>query len=908
MTIKNPGMAKKYETTENLKNAQDFIYVSENDLDSKFEYFTYERNDLIDVGITDEKIITKCLLNKLDIPIEYREDLRMNKIIECGKNYVEKNNYYRMLNGEPNIEEDTSDYIMTSIGKYVHELTDKEFYALNKEGEIAKIQKENPYKYYLRYLDPNNKIDYYIARKTKDFYIMKYPEYILDELYVKQIIDFYYQILVYTINVIYSRAFINQEYYDSYIIIYMLTATLQKFFTNHVTNLMRRDLYDIESIRNMFLSYGLPFFEDIPLKYQRKILKNMNKLLSYKGTDKVLVDLTHIFGFTDTELYRYYLVKDYIRNGDTNDVIMEGDNFTLKFAQVALEDKDISSYLNTNFLYQTYDEVVHDDPYWGLNDNGEIDYDLIKEIKQNDFNYISTKYLSVGSIFNMSKTVFETSYFFNLIKKLQERNEIENLYLFDSIIKPDGSALSLFNAVAGLYLLLFRRFGYSDNILCEPTAIATVYGFNFDSDLDELKRYAKERATIDIDGVKTHHFNSKMIDEVLKILELPNNPRKGELINKYFKSKEFNDQIQELMNETDNLSLYRELDAIHTYNMYCQNINDLYDGGDSQEFSTYTEYLKKNDPMFFDWIQYNTLDKKGNIDKEKTMKALTIVLEALELYFNEDQFYSLFMHTNVTLDLVRKYLMETISIFKAYTVEIKKINIYYMFDDHYINTIRLFTYMSRKSTISGIDSISKNFADEICRTVNMYFDNNDLLGLQEYIETYIHIFKEDRFDLSETYMVKVLKQLAEKNEINEDIYASFLIKAKELGLENLKDLANLIKIIKGEEELVLRENFTKTNTDMIKAEKSNLIDLHYLIKLLKVKDKVMDYDDYEVVIQRILNKKEIINFTEVKDDMNRKFKYADINEISDSSYRSNNLYLNDSNRLLEGNREELIFY
>ena len=782
MTIKNPSMVKKYETEESLKNAKFFIYVYENKDTCKFEDFVYSYDDIVKVFSDEDGNITlntdilyTYSTNNNNIPEEYRSIFLEYKLDEYSEeNYNELNDYYRMVHGKPSINEIQMNYVYTSItdGKGnnipIHNLSEEQFYQIKQSGEYDKILLENPEKIYLKYINPLYKVSYYTARTTKDFYPLKYNTLLMEDIYVRQVIDFYFQILVYTMSTVYTKSYNQEEYYDGFIILYMLTATLQKFFTNNIINISDREIYDIDSIRNMFLSYGLPFYDNIPIKYQRKILKNMNTLLSYKGTDKIFVDIADIFGFTDTDIYRYYLVKTYDKDNNSKPII-DKEHTNLEFAQVKLEDKDISSFLKTDYLYQSYEEVVGDDPYWGEVDNEEIDNEFYEELKEYDFNYISTKYLSIGTIFNMSQVAFENCYFFNLMNTMYHKNLLNEMNFYNSSLKSSTESINIFSIITAIQILLYARFGYEDILHDTTTSIASIYGFNFDTDLSELIDYMHDNSGINIEGKEIYYHETPELERLTKILKLPNDNTKEELLNKFFECEDMNKLIKEQIVDTtksDDYRLYKALESLHTYNMYSNSIKDLY--CEDKEYISYSEWLKDNDKVLYDWVQSNLVVEKtldnGIIvyNTEIIIKAIDTLLESMDLYFNSDMFSNLFIENNITLDVIKQYFLQMVSIFKAYTVQLKKMNIYYLFNDEYLNSLRIFSYIKKTVNCEKADSFQINAVQEIDKIINRSFEEKDLTQIEEFVHYINSYYKKEKFDLIELYNLLSVHNKAEK--------------------------------------------------------------------------------------------------------------------------------------------------
>ena len=71
----------------------------------------------------------------------------------------------------------------------------------------------------------------------------------------------------------------------------------------------------------MFKAYSIPFFETLPVDYQRLIMKKLNILLRAKSTDKCLYDIVDILLPNRAKLYEYFLMKE--QKYDENDIPME---------------------------------------------------------------------------------------------------------------------------------------------------------------------------------------------------------------------------------------------------------------------------------------------------------------------------------------------------------------------------------------------------------------------------------------------------------------------------------------------------------------------------------------------------------------------------------------------------------
>ena len=103
--IKDGEQADNNETLESLRNYSRYEECVENR--ESFFNFEYTPEDFKQIlkDNYDYYSITKFLGNNKNIPAKYRKALTENKKKYYLNNYLELNNYYRMLNGKPNVED-----------------------------------------------------------------------------------------------------------------------------------------------------------------------------------------------------------------------------------------------------------------------------------------------------------------------------------------------------------------------------------------------------------------------------------------------------------------------------------------------------------------------------------------------------------------------------------------------------------------------------------------------------------------------------------------------------------------------------------------------------------------------------------------------------------------------------------
>ena len=111
VTIKYFSKAQKYETIDSKMKADGYLDAI-NKLDTFFTYQDYSMKEFQSVGITDIRIINEVNKGNLEaVPRRFREPLLLLRRQREIDLFEEQNNYYRMLNGLPDLEDKEFFYI-----------------------------------------------------------------------------------------------------------------------------------------------------------------------------------------------------------------------------------------------------------------------------------------------------------------------------------------------------------------------------------------------------------------------------------------------------------------------------------------------------------------------------------------------------------------------------------------------------------------------------------------------------------------------------------------------------------------------------------------------------------------------------------------------------------------------------
>lgn len=272
-------------------------------------------------------------------------------------NHVETNNYYRTLIGLPPIDkygtvcvdtltktwnEKTRKFvqlgdslvkeIMRAVPNSVYpeshwkqNICDFDAYDIGILEEYGIIDKYvqlckgdiNSARYkYLRHL-ADNKLDLYTCRKASKFDLIGVP--IVDDSDAqKKFTDCYNINKDYILRTVYSDAYkFQSEYYDKFMAIFIIINTIMDMLSGITEMIIDREVFDYRCIKWIFESFGVPYYSEIPIKYLRAMLKNLNMLLKYKSSTKNMIDICRLFGFNDVRVFGYYLFRQRLVDPNT---------------------------------------------------------------------------------------------------------------------------------------------------------------------------------------------------------------------------------------------------------------------------------------------------------------------------------------------------------------------------------------------------------------------------------------------------------------------------------------------------------------------------------------------------------------------------------------------------------------
>lgn len=695
VVIKMSHEAQLHETIDSKREGDKYVSaVLERDIFESHAF--YERDILRKAGINDLDMIEECYFDKYKIPRIKRSLVLQYKREMIIEEFYETNDYYRQLIGLPPLEDTDNIYLTQEQMDYykidevrpIHEYP-YEIQIKLERVVIPDLIEKHPDKKYLQHLG-SKKVDLVRVREAKNFEIV-FADASIDNVFLRSFFQTYDFCREYFMSVIYNKAFTDRyDLYENFIGMNIMIMTVQRMIVNTIKMSIDRDFYDLNSIKKMFDCYGVPFFEDLPLDYQRTIIKNLNMLIRTKSTDKVLYDISNILMYERIKIYKYMLVKERKLDDENNPIIAEkpvyDDDggvsyvpdyekmYDVYFQSADIMEPNIAVGIESKPNRHGYLDVTEDDVLWWDTS------DLRKELFDREFNFIETKYLGVNIMYNLTDLLYETVYFLNLLVDNKDTTDPSRDLLLNSDAMKTGTdylylvlerfspvPISIFDTVVILCALVSKKNGMKGNIIHSSAGkILSVLGFNFEADFDLIRESIKNNPRI---------FKDQSIVKYLDLLDI----KKVEDIEiLYHNFRNFADFCIQQMATTENIKEYHAYKYLYEVFTVREETGEAFTMSNGKIADTYLQYLYDKLPHIAEFIDEMHKDKTG-VYIEHVVGKLNELVPDLE-YISA---------INGTNNNIVRALVSLINFFKSYTTDLRNLNVVYIFNDKYHNMIRM---------------------------------------------------------------------------------------------------------------------------------------------------------------------------------------------------------------------------
>lgn len=586
----------------------------------------------------------------------------------------------------------------------------------NKSDDETIIKEYKELNKYYKELNENYGIDYLDSRLAKDYHIITAINPTLTREEVTLFYDCYYEVLNYHNKVTNTKAFKNQDMYKGFIKLFLIFSTVQRYLTKKMENFFDIDVYDLKTLKNAFISVGLDYFDDMPINYQRRLLKMVNTLLSNKGTNKAITQIVELFGFDNINIYRYVLSKGYSIDPKTGRPNYK-DPYLLFFKTPA--EKEVNFRED---LMLSYESITSQDAYWQTSE---------EEVSALPFNFINSKYMSVDTTIDAMNETIGLAYFMSLLYKFQKDYKAKEGSDFGFMNKNiSKNIVNVYDAIIALQSLIIKSHGYKDTINKKPDVINYIYGYHDIDNSIDIKSILDEIQDIMIKNPRsiTNHDELKDFIDTFKMTNFKDKEKYSieDFLNVFKANESMRKKLEQLLIDTDNYYIYRKLQEIWDIEMRTKINNDLY--GDNE---TFYDYIRLTN---YDLYTYITLpdNMKGNERQEANFykERIFSLTESISNYISDIKIRKYFLNNNfIGLSAyIEKYLYTVISIFKSYTIDLLSANIVFSFNDKAFNTIRLFDDFNLSTTEEFADRVDLL---DICNILQSRFKNKDNLKLKD---------------------------------------------------------------------------------------------------------------------------------------------------------------------------------
>lgn len=637
---KNPSEALKYEDSANSIEVEQYNLAVQGKLIFDLVY-KFDKEALMNAGFSesDAEILTD---SPMAIPEDKRELCAQKETEWLLKHYEEKNNYYRMLNGLPDIEDTEFLYnteypdISDSLTP-IHLLDSAQLYALEANGYLSKLMDANPSKKYLNHLT-EKKINIYTARNSADYAIL----WITQSSFTTLITEFketYNACRYMVLNIYYLKNMQNSNTeYIGFIGMMILFVTINQIQRKFLEADITRDFYDEESLKYVYDSYGVPFYSAIPMEYHKKIVKNMNILLSHKGSTRVFYDIFDVFGFEAMNVFEYYMMKVH-KFDNKKPVFVKNDDGTyniramydILFSKVRLYDDPTSSMIDKKNMVE-YKALTDDDPYW------ITDEDLLNKIYSEEYNFMESKYLGIQTTFNLMKIIYESCYYLKMI--IDNRKYLESTTIYNNNIHGNSN---LFDLVIYTCALITKKYGFEGNIPSDLAAIGKVMGFNFKEDLVALKNNISENDYLKGDTKLLEYLETMDVNSLASIEKV------------YKNLTTLRTYLVDKMSETADVNVYWAYYELYQTVMYSEYVDDVFVKTDGSPAGSFSELLEDINPKL-----YNRLINDTEFDINSELSDTLYLLKNSCKQLSQLQYAD-----NINIDNIIEYMFKLLDYFKS---------------------------------------------------------------------------------------------------------------------------------------------------------------------------------------------------------------------------------------------------
>lgn len=703
MVYKSVREADQYETQSSRLKGDEYVGAVLQ-MDSFLSYSSYSTTVLQQAGINDKDLIEAIHEDTTNIPFQYRDKVVEMKRREIISNYEEENDYYRRLSGYPNVgdsyiylppsvlnaygyfQDKEEDYINDNWDKLtpIHKLPQDILNGMDKSGYLKDLYDDyNEDGYDVRYILHLGfkRISIVTARTAGHYEIIYLPRPENSNRFIRDFSLYYEEARGYFLTQIYNNHFSAEyEFYEGYMGFFILVMTIQRMINSLFEVMIERDFYDNETCRMFLNAYGVPFIDIFTFNQQKTIVKNLNILLKNKCTSQVLYDILSLLEYDNIDITKYLLVKQHKTVAVTDDdepkpifiykTILDEDGnigyeldktmiYDYYFYGVDMNEKDINLEEINNASSHRYKPFTENDELW------VEDELLITKLQEADINFTETKYTNISITLRMQKIMFEHVYLQKML--CDKANETSRIKVEIPLITT--LPVSLFEMEIILICLLCKHNGVEPDLLKEPTDVLSVLGFNFDADLEAIRNEITSNPRI---------YSQKLVNYINNIRFVTT----GDVDNMYRNVRMLADLLIEGMQATASEKVYHAYKKLYLTLMVTDIHNEVFVLPDGTIPDTYMDWLKAYDHVVYEYIE--SLSVEACVDK------INYITTKMTTMFTSTKYLK---YLNPIDKTVIEGILRILRWFKSYTLDIRELEVLYLFDSRYYNLMKMINRM-----------------------------------------------------------------------------------------------------------------------------------------------------------------------------------------------------------------------
>ena len=644
--FKNKFTADNNETKISLYNSSFYIRACMNpsaNIPSNLPYYTLSNlegntnQDIINIYIknTYNSILSNTIPGNLTVNntqdfIDYFLQDRIADNVQSNNNFAELNIYYRKL-----------------FISYYNIL-------INKYGDIEQGYENNINLLDATYKEELEKLLLYIfeCRIYNHLDILYYnTDFNLSGKILSLFFELYINNKTYFLKTIYTEGFEIQENYFNFCKFFVVFMTIQQFVNKKMEIVFDIDLLDDYSIINFLYSYGIYFLEDLPIYYQKRVIKNIQRLLNNKGNNQVIANILDIFELPDDTVFKYYMEKKYTGNVATD----------VKFIGIPYSEYSYINYIDSKqkTKVRSFEYFTSEDDSWKT----EKEF-ILEPDNEINFDYIQSKYLSIESTFELQTFAAECSLFFDTIYR--SKRYINNDFANDkkkTIYAVNG--FDIFDGLIALATLAMYINGAEETIIFKSNYLNNRQAFN----------------KTGVTGLSDYFLNTGLEISKYFIVDEIKTKNTKTIVSDITANLNFRKDLEEIICDSTDYYEYRGL--LDDYKiLYQSETNRSY----FTNYNTYMDYLEDNCYELYELIYSAKLKEDSEYE---LLKIFGILAEDLKSFINSRRLVWDMPSKLVLL----KFLYYMIDYFKSYTVQLDNFKIIYKFANELENRLFLFDYV-----------------------------------------------------------------------------------------------------------------------------------------------------------------------------------------------------------------------